>query len=145
MRPKSRNLEPSHCRSSSARLSFSSRLHHRVATYSKCFFSTSVPSNLASVLANNLSDRRLGPDWTLGQEQLPGSAAYSFGQLSHLAVLHCVCQHRFQKLQQQHYSGEALILCPYSCIAAGNADLCKNISTSILLKVAPGGTRATLC
>lgn len=104
-------------------VSFSSRRRQIVDTYSKRCFSTSVQSNVTSVLVNNLSDRGLGPDWTLGQEELPGSAAYSFSQLPHLAVLHCVCQHRFQKLQQQHYSGETLILCAYSCMAAGNTDL----------------------
>lgn len=63
-------------------------------------------SSLTSVLANNHSDWWLGPDWTLGQEKLPGSAAYGFSQLPHLAVLHCVCQHGLQKFQQKHHSSE---------------------------------------
>lgn len=53
-----------------------------------------------SVFLNTVSDRRMGPDRTLGQGQLPGSFTYGVSQLSHLAFLHRVCQHRFQKLQQ---------------------------------------------
>lgn len=109
MKPKSRSLEPSRCKSSSARSA------PRVdSTRTACYHHT---WGLTSFLVNNPTDRWLGPDWTLGQEQLPGSAAYGFSQLPHLAVLHRVCQHRFQKLQQQHYSSETVIQCTEVCIA----------------------------
>lgn len=71
----------------------SSNIHH----FHPCQF----PLQLSqSVFPNTVSDRRVGPDRTLGQEQLPGSFTYGVSQLSHLAFLHRVCQHRFQKLQQ---------------------------------------------
>lgn len=61
-----------------------------------------------TVCLNTDSDWGMGSDWTLGQRQLPGSAACCVGQLSHLAFFQRVCQHRLQKLQQQHYPGEVV-------------------------------------
>lgn len=84
-----------------------------------------------TVCLNTDPDWGMGPDCTLGQGQLPGSVACRVGQLSHLAFLQRVCQHRLQKLQQQRYPGEPVraLTCPVwglKCVTLiccyGNAD-----------------------